>query len=322
MLKEKILILRTEQLGDFIVTIPVFNEIKKYYPYTELTIMLKKINYDLAKNLDIFDKIIIYEDPFTQRNVSIFKIIKNPKGIVNTIKHFLWLRDNKYDLAIDFSGRKYNKIRFKLIKAKKKILANPKDIRKLDERERVFKVVRELGLSYPKHPKFLNLDKDAEKKVDFIMKKYKLEDKKIVSVHPLTPLKEKNWPLEKFKELFTILDKKNIVFLLLGTKEEYRETNQYIKNCENIINLMSKLSLFETYEIIKRSDIFLGLDSGPLHMAKYTDTPLIAIFGNENLEYIRWGPKRKIDKGFEKNNLNELEASNIAKEIIKKIKEK
>src|SRR3989344_946400 len=317
---EKILIFRTEQIGDFIVTIPIFNEIRKRYPRAKLTIIIKKINYDLAKNLRIFNKIIIYEDILTQRNVSFYKLLINLNGMINLIKNILLLRKEKYDLAIDFSGRKYNWLRFKFIWANEKILANPDDIRKIDEIKRLFNVVKPIGIIMPKKLKFLNRDKNAEKKIKDIIKRYNLKEKIIITVHHLTPLIEKNWPLSNFIRLFRDFEKEKIIFILLGTTKEKEITNLYLGNCKNILNLMGKLSLIETYELIKQSDLFLGLDSGPLHIAKFTDTPLIAIFGNENLEYTRWGLKREIDKGFEKNNLEELKVEDVADYISQKLK--
>src|SRR3989344_4717353 len=158
---KKILIFRTEQIGDFIVTIPIFNEIRKRYPRAKLTIIIKKINYDLAKNI-------------------------------------LLLRKEKYDLAIDFSGRKYNWLRFKFIWANEKILANPDDIRKIDEIKRLFNVVKPIGIIMPKKLKFLNRDKNAEKKIKDIIKRYNLKEKIIITVNHLTPLIEKNCPLSIF----------------------------------------------------------------------------------------------------------------------------
>jgi ADP-heptose:LPS heptosyltransferase len=320
MAKKRILIFRTEQLGDFIATIPIFNEIRKKYPYSELTIILKKMNYGFAKNLKIFDKIIVYEDPLSQRNVSFLKIIRNPLNVLRLLKHFLWLRRKSYNTVIEFSGRRYNKLRLRFIKAKQKISANPEDIRKIDEIERLFKVSWPLKVFMPKTLKFLNKNDDAMKETRKIIRKYKLDTKKIVMVHPLTPLDEKNWPLKKFTELFKKFEKENVKFVLIGTEKESRIVQPYFKNSKNVLNIMGKLSLLGTYEMIKKSDLFLGLDSGPLHLAKFTKTPLIAIFGNEDLEYTRWGPKRKIDKGFEKNNLNELLAEEVAREVFKKLK--
>lgn len=51
----------------------------------------------------------------------------------------------------------------------------------------------------------------------------------------------------------------------------------------NYINFCGKLSILETAEVIRRSQLFIGIDSGPAHLANATDTfgiILLGYFGN------------------------------------------
>jgi ADP-heptose:LPS heptosyltransferase len=51
-------------------------------------------------------------------------------------------------------------------------------------------------------------------------------------------------------------------------------------NGSHIIDLCGRLSLLETAEVIRRSEIFIGIDSGPAHLANAVGTPGIILLGS------------------------------------------
>ena len=57
----------------------------------------------------------------------------------------------------------------------------------------------------------------------------------------------------------------------------------------NALNMINKLSLEKTAALIQRSRLFVGCDSGPLHMAAAVGTPTVGIFGPGNRE--KWRPR-------------------------------
>jgi heptosyltransferase-1 len=46
-----------------------------------------------------------------------------------------------------------------------------------------------------------------------------------------------------------------------------------------ILSLVSRLNLRELRELISRASLFVGPDSGPMHIAATTSTPIVAYFG-------------------------------------------
>ena len=61
----KILIFRTDRIGDLIVTCPAIITIKKYFKECNITIITSSSNYEYAKNLNLFDNVI----EFPKRNI-------------------------------------------------------------------------------------------------------------------------------------------------------------------------------------------------------------------------------------------------------------
>lgn len=62
---KRIIVSRTDKIGDLILSIPSFFMIKKMYPQAELVVLVRKYNYEIVKNLPYVDRIIKIDD-YTQ----------------------------------------------------------------------------------------------------------------------------------------------------------------------------------------------------------------------------------------------------------------
>jgi len=51
------------------------------------------------------------------------------------------------------------------------------------------------------------------------------------------------------------------------------------KSKRSPLSLVGKLNLREVKELISYSSLFVGPDSGPMHIAASTSTPIVALFG-------------------------------------------
>ena len=89
--KNKILIFRTDRIGDLINTSSFFKSIKDYYKDSEVTLVCSKYNSIVASRYPFIDKILIYEKSLSP--------IKKLKFFINV---FL----NIYDLTIALDGKK------------------------------------------------------------------------------------------------------------------------------------------------------------------------------------------------------------------------
>ena len=110
-----------------------------------------------------------------------------------------------------------------------------------------------------------------------------------IIIHPGSGSWKKNWPLEKYLEVEVLLNKK-------GFKAEYvigPAELDLIDDLNNIQdgqdrNIHQLYDLLHLLEIIKHSAGFIGNDSGISHMAAFTGTPTVAVFGPS--DPVRWKP--------------------------------
>ncbi len=84
--------------------------------------------------------------------------------------------------------------------------------------------------------------------------------------------KDKDWPASKWAQLYSFMaNELGIPVVEVGTRP--------VLPGGGGINLCSQLSLLETAEVIRRSALFVGVDSGPAHLANATRTPGVVLLG-------------------------------------------
>jgi ADP-heptose:LPS heptosyltransferase len=90
------------------------------------------------------------------------------------------------------------------------------------------------------------------------------------------------WPVARYIDLTSkILNNYKGIIVLLGTNIETELTNVFLREIGNdrIINLVEKTTLTQAAAILKYSDLFIGNDSGLLHISTALKVPSVGIFG-------------------------------------------
>jgi ADP-heptose:LPS heptosyltransferase len=103
-----------------------------------------------------------------------------------------------------------------------------------------------------------------------------------IALQPGARWDNKRWPAEHFAELVQALAKKfpGVRFAILGGRED-RPLGEIIARAEpaRCLNLCGATSLPEMVEWIRRCDLMVTNDSGPMHAAAALGKPLVALFG-------------------------------------------
>lgn len=100
-------------------------------------------------------------------------------------------------------------------------------------------------------------------------------ERDFVVIHPIFHDPKRNLGIEKWKAIVKFIKSKGMETVLVGTAAE----KSFIDLLGEGINLAGKLSLTELRNLIAAAKLFVGMDSGPMHLAATTSTPIIAIFG-------------------------------------------
>ena len=117
------------------------------------------------------------------------------------------------------------------------------------------------------------------------------KDALLIGINPGGDRPNRRWNPDYFvtvtEELLRAYPLSRIV-LFGGPGEEYLA--KYIENniqSPKVVSLAGKLNLNELCYIISRLNLFITNDSGPMHIAAATRTPVVAIFGPENPMHLR-----------------------------------
>lgn len=289
----KIIISRTDKIGDLVLSIPSFYMVKKMYPESELTILVRNYNYDVVKNLPYVDRVIKiddYEDKELEREIreigaDIFISLFSDKKVARLArKSKAAYRIGPYSkLSSYFSYNKgIKQRRSKSIKNEAEY--NLDLVRKLNEElfDRKFEI--NTNLYYEEiHGKFA----DEYLNREGIINKY-------ILIHPFSGGSAKNIRDEQYVDLIKYIMKKfNYMNLVLSGAEQDRE--RLLKMVEStglsrVKAFINSGSLLKLAAVIDRAEVFIGTSTGPTHIAGSLKKKIIGIYPIKATQSpTRWG---------------------------------
>ncbi len=121
------------------------------------------------------------------------------------------------------------------------------------------------------------------------------EERLRVVIHPggrdHIELFEKRWPVEYYRELIKLIKTSHKAqIVIVGTKSE----NSWIENTlreeldDNTLNFAGKTDISQLFSIISSGCLFIGNNSGPMHIAAAYGVPVVTFAGGIDIN--RWSP--------------------------------
>lgn len=105
---------------------------------------------------------------------------------------------------------------------------------------------------------------------------------------------QKRWSAESYIELIgQLLAKYDCPIMIIGGKDESEIAKSIVSIFKDnrVIDLAGKLTIPQLVDVLKKSSLFIGNDSGPMHIASACETKVIGLFGPTDAE--RFGPYGK-----------------------------
>jgi ADP-heptose:LPS heptosyltransferase len=127
----------------------------------------------------------------------------------------------------------------------------------------------------------------------------------ILAIAPGANWVGKSWPAERFAEVATRLlapdgPMPDGRLLILGDESD-REAAQTVKLAVSrgrTIGAAGQLDLLTSYACLKRARLFIGNDSGAMHLAAAAGAPTLGLFGpSDDRRYAPWGPASRALRG-------------------------
>lgn len=115
---------------------------------------------------------------------------------------------------------------------------------------------------------------------------------KVVCLHVGASHRAQLWPIDRFLELARRCQQEGYGVLLIGGRNERGLTEQIEAGLPSgtVLNVAGQTSLSEMAAFIAASDLFIGNDSGPMHVAIALRRPTIGLIGPGRPRYHRYDP--------------------------------
>lgn len=335
---KNILIVRTDKIGDVVLTIPMAEAVKQKYPGVKVSLMLKEYTAPLAYNHPFTDNVLILKEQNGKTDIAEnMKLIKQYNFDTCIVVHPRF----RESLAVYFSGIKTrigSGYRWYSFLFNKKIYEHRKYGTK-HELHHNFKLLEHLDITTVPKPDSvafnIQVDPQSEQNVDSFLSNTNYDSsKKTVIIHPGSEGSSVDMPLSGFKELITKLAHGlDVNIVVTGSVKEKNICKELIIN-EKVTDTSGRFNLRELTALINKTDVLAANSTGPLHIAAALNKFVVGFFPNiPALSETRWGPytaKKKIftpcDNGNctrklceEKNCMNNININEVYETISKEL---
>ncbi|HAH20819.1 MAG: hypothetical protein A2Y00_02995 [Omnitrophica WOR_2 bacterium GWF2_43_52] len=287
----RILAVRNDRFGEFLLTLPALYALKEHYPGAELTLVVNGSVAELAARIPCVDEVIVWEN--------------KKHGFLEIGRFAAQTAGKKYDLCVIFNpSKELNIVSFLAgIPARcgynrkwgfllNRTTEDKKHLGSMHETEYNLELLKTIGISTGSQPLNFLLDIRDDDFSDKRLVHRGLSSKNFIIIHPWASNTQKEWPLDKFKAVaLQIMNTLHIPCVLIGGPEEVKRADQFCNDMP-LINLTGKTSLIELAGLLKKGRVLLTNDSGPMHLAAAVGIPIVAIFRKQPpaISARRWGP--------------------------------
>ncbi len=290
---KNILIVRTDRMGDVVLTIPAIRALRATFPLAKIVLWIDRSTKELVDGLPFIDEIII-ED--------------KTRGWFGYFGHIAILRKKKFDLAVIFHtknrtnaacffagipyrfGYRNNKFGFLL----NHYVVDERHLGTKHEVEYCMDLLRHIGvngtdlkLQVPRH-------KDTDIWAERFFMDHQLFGRPVIAMHPAASCSTRFWPVEFYADLAVRFIRENkAAVIIVGDKFVQPAANKIIAQAgSSAVDVTGQTSISQLISLLSLCKVLISNDSGPVHLAAAVGIPVISIFlrSQQGINPLRWRP--------------------------------
>jgi heptosyltransferase III len=272
----RILFVTANRLGDAVLSTGLLDYLIRTYPGASITVACGPVAEGVFQRMPGLDRVIVIE--------------KQPLG-----RHWLGLWRKTvtrcWDLVVDIRGSALSW----LVPTRRRAVMVP------GSGPKIMQLARVLGLQEAPLPVVWFSAEDSAHVASLFP-----AGRPVIALAPTANWAPKVWPAERFVALFQRLVDTHIPgavpAVIAGPGEtEALMAKPVLQALPDAIDLVGRLSLPEIAAFLSRVGLFVGNDSGLMHLAAAAGTPTLGLFGPTNaVEYGPAGLRRKVVTGVDK----------------------
>jgi len=291
-----VLIVNLTRMGDLVQTTPVMAGLKDKYPGIRTTLLVNAAFSEICSYIPRADRVFTLDINRILQGLNREDLVGTFRYIEDTLR---MINDTMYDLVINFTHSTSSAVLTSLFRTK--------EIRGLSMDKEGFTVKRHPWIRYffniipgrdynPFHlcdiylkaggvtPKgqglHLEIPQDAGQRVESILAEGGIGDGDIlIGLQLGASAEDKRWPIAPFAELADRLaESMGAKILLTGSVKEMVYGREFESMARaKPLNLIGRTGLMELVALLRRCDLFISNDTGPLHIATAVGTRTINI---------------------------------------------
>jgi lipopolysaccharide heptosyltransferase II len=290
-----ILLIRLRLVGDVVFTTPAIRALRRRFPDARLTYLVERGAAPVvASNPDLDEVIVLDRTGGVRRLIDDLRLARQ-------------LRRRRFDVAIDFHGGPRSSWLAWVSGAPRRVgynitsrswmytdrVSRPRELRPRHSVSNQSDLLAPLGIP-PLHPVTDPVEMpesaDARQQVDALLTAARVPpDAELIVIHVSAGNPFRRWPPEAFARLTAALARgssRRRIVLTSGPSESGAAAEIAGRARASLdpptwgrILMTEELGLAALRVLVARAALFVGGDSGPLHIAGTTETPIVAIYG-------------------------------------------
>jgi heptosyltransferase-3 len=302
--RKRILIFRTGQLGDMITALPSMRAVREKWPHAQLTLLCDVhpgqkyvLGSDIFRNAGLFDSFELYEvppvgtGPLARFRISLRLLLRLRRGHFCTLFYLAPTlrspqqihRDRRFFKAAGiktFYGMEdFPEVPGKRLNVPLQGLGHEADL--------LLARLKDSGIAIPpvnKGSLDLGLGEEDQLAVNRWLDLLPEDGgRRWIGVGPTSKMPAKRWPLERFEQVVRrLVEQFDIWPVVFGAAEEKMIGDQLLEKWGRGYNAAGALGVRAAAAALQRCDLFVGNDSGAMHLAACASTPCVAVFSSRD----------------------------------------
>lgn len=295
---KNILVHALVNIGDVVLTTGAIALLKKHFPETRITMMVRPFARRLVENNPVIDEVLIYD----------YK--SKEKSLAGTITMIQEIRKRKFDASISFD----RKLRPALLTwlAGIPVRVGPSKVFDNKPSSATWLFNKVIKIDYNLHnnlqadtyqniirgftgqggstkPVLARITPENEQRAAELLNQLPQARYRIaLCIQGTFPLK--TWPKERFVEVvLQLAEKYDCSFCVVGAPSDREYAEELVRAVQlPVANFCGKTDLIDLAALLKNIDLFLTVDTGTAHIAATIDVPMVVVYGCTSPA--RWHP--------------------------------
>ncbi len=303
---QRVLVVRLDNLGDVLVTTPAIHTVRESLPNASITLLASSVGAQAGRLNPDIDDVIVYQAPWMDPWHELPLKPGREQAMVRT------LADGQFDAAIIFTSFRQSPLPAAYLCYLAGIplraaasIDGPGSLlttrhkhpeRMMHEVERGLDLVGALGMATAERDLVLDVPDIARHEANRVLRERAIElDRPLIVVHPGCSMPARTYPWEMFAGVVELLvERFNVNVVLTGVQSEAELAARIIARVgsaarQSVYSVAGELPFPSFCALIEMASLTITNNTGPMHIAAATKTPVIALFALTNPPE-QWGP--------------------------------